>query len=303
MITLLRKEVYKLPKKTKSFFNARDDKVFKAIFADPADTFLLETLLNLIFNTKVKNIKFENSELLKRNVIERAKICDFVAYIDDKLCHIELNSQYQKWLHLRNFNFFTTSIDKQTEVGEMYNIKNYYIHIDLTYNLPNSENLDYVLVYTLETNKHLKYVNNVYFVEFNMDKIKKVWYDVINERERKLYYYLSRLDMSKKELEVEEEDEFVKKLKEKLNKLNQNKEFVSFLSREKDIEFQMNTERSEGIDEGINIGFSQGISQGINIGKNESKTEIAKNMLVAEESIEKIMTFTGLSLKEIEGLK
>ena len=29
--------------------------------------------------------------------------------------------------------------------------------------------------------------------------------------------------MSKKELEVEEEDEFVKKLKEKLNKLNQNK--------------------------------------------------------------------------------
>ena len=39
----------------------------------------------------------------------------------------------------------------------------------------------------------------------------------------------------KEELEVEEEDEFVKKLKEKLKKLNQNKEFVSFLSREQDI--------------------------------------------------------------------
>ena len=101
--------------------------------------------------------------------------------------------------------------------------------------------------------------------------------------------------MKEEELKVEEENEFVKKL----NKLNQNKEFVSFLSREKDIEFQMNTERSEGIDEGINIGFSQGI----NIGKNEGKTEIAKNMLIAEEPIEKIMTFTGLSLKEIEGLK
>ena len=75
----------------------------------------------------------------------------------------------------------------------------------------------------------------------------------------------------------------MKKLKEKLKKLNQNKEFVSFLSREKDIEFQMNTERSEG--------------------KIESKIEIAKNMLFAEEPIEKIMTFTGLTLNEIESLK
>ena len=83
----------------------------------------------------------------------------------------------------------------------------------------------------------------------------------------------------------------MKKLKEKLKKLNQNKEFVSFLSREKDIEYQMNTERSEGIE------------QGINIGKNEGKIEIAKNMLFAEEPIEKIMTFTGLTLNEIESLK
>ena len=59
-------------RKRKDFYNARDDKVFKAIFADPADTFLLETLLNLIFNTKVKNIKFENPELLKRNVMKKS---------------------------------------------------------------------------------------------------------------------------------------------------------------------------------------------------------------------------------------
>ena len=209
--------------------------------------------------------------------------------------HIELNSQYRKWLHLRNFNFFTTSIDKETEVGKQYDVKKYYVHIDYTSDLPNSENLDFVLVYALETKKHLKYIDNVYFVEFNMDKIKKEWYNVIDKRERKLFYYLSKLDMKKKELEVEEEDEFVKKLKEKLKKLNQNKEFVSFLSREEDIEFQMNSERSEGINIGIN--------QGINIGKNEGKIEIAKNMLIAEEPIDKIMTFTGLSLKEIENLR
>ena len=274
-------------KKRKNFFNVRDDKVFKAIFADPADTFLLETLLNLIFNTKVKNIKFENPELLKRSVIERAKICDFVAHVEHKLVHIELNSQSRKWLHFRNFNYFTTSIDKQTEVGEMYDIKKYCIHIDISYNLPNSDNLDCVLVYTLETNKHIKYVDNVYFVEFNMDKIKKEWYNVINERERKLYYYLSKFDMNEKELEIEEEDEFMKKLKEKLKKLNQNKEFVSFLSREKDIEYQMNTERNEGIEQGINIG----------------KNEMVKKMLKEKIDISTIIKISGLTLKEIEGLQ
>ena len=68
--------------KFEKFYNARNDKVFKAIFADLADTFLLEALLNLTFNTEVKDkdIKFDNPKLLKRNVIERAKTCDFVAY-------------------------------------------------------------------------------------------------------------------------------------------------------------------------------------------------------------------------------
>ena len=89
--------------------------------------------------------------------------------------------------------------------------------------------------------------------------------------------------MEEDELEVEEEDEFVKKLKEKLKKLNQNKEFVSFLSREEDIEFQMNSERSEG--------------------KIEGKIEIAKNMLQMKFDINSISKVTGLSLKEIEGLQ
>ncbi len=85
------------------------------------------------------------------------------------------------------------------------------------------------------------------------------------------------------ELEIEEEDEFVKKLKEKLKKLNQNKGFVSFLSREKDIKFQMNTERSEG--------------------RIEGKNEMVKKMLKEKIDISTIIKISGLSLKEIESLQ
>ena len=116
----------------------------------------------------------------------------------------------------------------------------------------------------------------------------------------KLYYYLSKFDMKKEELEIEEEDdEFMKKLKEKLKKLNHNKKFVSFLSREKDIEYKMNTERSVGIDEGIYIGFNKGIT----IGKNESKIEVAKNLLNEKVDFNIICKTTGLTEQEILNLQ
>ena len=153
--------------------------------------------------------------------------------------------------------------------------------------MPNSKNLDCFIVYKIQNHKQLSYVGNVYFVEFNMDKIKTVWYNVINERKRKLYYYLSKLDIKKEELEIEEDDEFVKKLKEKIKKLNQNKEFVSFLSREEDIKFQMNTERSEGFDDGMNQG----------------KIETAKNLLNEKIDFNIICRTTGLTEQEVLNLQ
>ncbi len=71
------------------FFTAKNDKVFKAIFSDPSDTELLETLLSLIFKKKVSNITFSNTELLKRNVVEKAKIVDFIATVDGVKTHID----------------------------------------------------------------------------------------------------------------------------------------------------------------------------------------------------------------------
>ena len=273
------------------FYNARNDKVFKAIFLDPADTFLLETLLNLTFNTEVKDIKFDNPELLKRNVIERAKTCDFVAHINGKLVHIELNSETRDWVHLRNLNFFSTLYSKETEVGRKYDVSCEFYHIDYSYELANSSNLDCVLNYSLQTYNHIKYVNNIFFIEYNMDKITKKCYNTNDEREKQLFYYLSKFDIKEEELEIEKDDDtFVKKLKNKMKKLNQDKEFVSFLSREDDIKFQMNTMKYEGQLEGK----LEGISEGKTSGAKEKSIEIAKKMLAANEPIDKIITYRGL---------
>ena len=96
--------------------------------------------------------------------------------------------------------------------------------------------------------------------------------------------------MKEEELDKEENDAFVKKLKQKIKKLNQDKNFVSFISREDDIKFQMNTVRNEGINEGKIAGAK------------EKSLEIAKNMLEQKINIDLIAKSTGLSIKEIENL-
>ena len=121
-----------------------------------------------------------------------------------------------------------------------------------------------------------------------MDKITKKCYNTNDEREKQLFYYLSKFDIKEEELEVEKDDDtFVKKLKNKIKKLNQDKEFVSFLSREDDIKFQMNTMKYEGQLEGIS----------------KEKMEIAKKLLQQKISLDVIMEATGLSQKEIENLQ
>ena len=281
------------------FYNAKNDKVFKAIFCDPSDTELLEILMSLILNKEVKNIRFANPELLKKNVIERSKTCDFVALVDKAKVHIELNSSSPIWLHFRNLNFFSTSFNKETEVGQQYDLSTKYYHIDISYNLKNSNKLKELLEYYLQTDDQIKYVDNVKILEFNMDKIKKTWYDETDERKKKLFYYLTKFDINQEELEEKEDDAFVKKLKSKIKKLNQDKNFVSFISYEDDLKFQKNTElnlaRKEGIEEGI--------IEGEKAGAKAKSLEIAKKMLNRGDSIEDIIDLTGLSKNEIENLK
>ena len=121
-----------------------------------------------------------------------------------------------------------------------------------------------------------------------MDKITKKCYNTNDEREKQLFHYLSKFDIKEEELEIEKDDDaFVKKLKNKMKKLNQDKEFVSFLSREDDIKFQMNTMKYEGQLEGKIEGIK------------EKSIEIAKNLLQQNISIDVISKATGLSNEEI----
>ena len=75
---------------------------------------------------------------------------------------------------------------------------------------------------------------------------------------------------------------------DEIEKLKLNDEFNAWYNAEKVEEKCRNSAYSEGVDNGIIVG------------KTETKLEIAKLMLSNNESLDKISTYTGLSISELE---
>ena len=61
--------------------------------------------------------------------------------------------------------------------------------------------------------------------------------------------------------------------------------------------------RKEGVDEGIILGMSKGRDEGIILGRKEEAIRTARQLIILGLSTEKIALATGLSLKEVEGLR
>ena len=94
--------------------------------------------------------------------------------------------------------------------------------------------------------------------------------------------------------EVDENDDFVKRIHEKVEEVNRDTEVTEIMT----IEEEMNIRWHYGYDEGEAAGLEKGRSEGVA----QEKREIAKSMIeegIAKEVIEKI---TGLSMEEVEAL-
>ena len=91
----------------------------------------------------------------------------------------------------------------------------------------------------------------------------------------------------------------VKKYMEELVKVNEDADFLNFISVEKDNMMIENSIRDEGIRKGLKEGLEKGLEQGTE----QSKNEIAKNMLKENMDISLISKLTGLSNEQINKLK
>ncbi len=272
------------------FFTAKNDNVFKAIFCNENNTFLLKTLIERCLKIKIEIIEIHAPEKIKENIYAKGQILDVLVKVDNRLINIEVNSGFYDGVHRRNFGYAGSKYSEEVKIGENYLDMNEVIQINFTWGLPQKYSIlgEYLLV---DKKTGIKFVDNFSIFEYNMDKIRELWYSGDKE-----YEFLAILDFNKEELKkIGKGDKYMSEFKKKIESLNDNREYKEFLTAEEDMKKTNNTFKE--------IGRREGLEDGKVLGIEESKVEIAKKLLSKNMDIKEIAEVTGLSIEKIRDLK
>lgn len=268
------------------FFTAKNDNVFKAIFCNENNTFLLKTLIERCLKIKIEIIEIHAPEKIKENIYVKGQILDVLVKVDNRLINIEVNSGFYDGVHRRNFGYAGSKYSEEVKIGENYLDMNEVIQINFTWGLPRKYLIlgEYLLV---DKKTEIKFVDNFSIFEYNMDKIRELWYSGDKE-----YEFLAILDFNKEELKkIGKGDEYMSEFKKKIESLNDNREYKEFLTAEEDMKKTNNTFKEIGRREGFEDG------------KVLEKIEIAKKLFKENIDEQIISKVTGLSMEKIRDLK
>ena len=233
----------------------KNDAMFKAIFCKKENKDILKRLIEEAINKKVEIIGIDVPELIKKNIYVKGKTLDVLVKAEDRLINIEINSSMNNTLRQRNASYIFSKYSEVVNVGESYINMPEVIQINLT----SSESIPMVSKYTLyDVNNRANYIDNLIIYEYNISKIKEVCYNKPSK-----YSLMSMLDCNLEELENIKGDEMMDKIVRETKYLNEDTDFVKFMSEEDEDRYLINSWRIEGLKEGISKGKDEGIALGI----------------------------------------
>ena len=280
----------------KQFYTCRYDAAFKEVFMKEENKDLLICLLEKILDLKIKEIKYLNLERNVLNVHVKRKHFDLFLDTDIGKIQVEINSYYSDYIPVRNTSYICNIYTSYTSRGDKYDPNINIIQINFSYGLKKDKLFSRYYIQDEDGNK---YVSNFLIIELNMDKYMEFWYNK-DEKEINEYIEYIMLDLGEKDLKnVSKGNGVVKKYMEELVKVNEDADFLNFISVEKDNMMIENSIR----DEATKKGLKEGLEKGLERGTEQSKNEIAKNMLKENMDISLISKLTGLSNEQINNLK
>ena len=274
----------------KKFYTCKYDKPFKEIMLNEKNKDILKKLLETILKQEIKYINIKNVELSVKGMDVKRKSVD--AYLEslNKKIEIEVNTSLESYIHPRNMSYISNMYSSHTLRNDSYDEKTDIIQINLNYNQKNKRIYNEYMMRDLYGDV---YVKNLKIIELNMEKYKEMWYHG-SEKEKEENKFLIMLDLNEEELKKIKGDKVVSKYMKEINKLNNDSEFVEYMSAEEDARKIYNSRMYDAREKG----FKQGIEQGIE----QNKIEIAKNLLDNNVDINVISLSTGLSQEEIKNL-
>lgn len=298
--------------------NLRDE-LLKRIFACDYEVTLdfFAMLIANILNVPMNKIK-DNLVLLQPDVGINENIVnsktDYTLQNDRHIFNIEFNNFDTKENMVKNnayvCHLYLKQIPDSNHYGKLMPITQICINSYDLYGL--NEFLYHSKVMEVNANKIRPYTYVDYY-DFNLEYLSKLDYNEVKKGtylEKMLYFFIgedkedldelyegdgimARLELKRDEvtgkfeplfMDYDEEDIMPRELAEKRRKI-----------REQD----RKEARAEGLAEGLAEGRAEGLVEGRTEGLIEGRIEIAKAMLLANETIEKIELYTGLSIEEI----
>ena len=273
---------------TELFVNLTNDILFKHVFSHKQ---LIISLLTAFFHSigMQKNISevevYKDYPMYGKNVLDKVFFGDIVVILDTgEIVSVEMYNQ----LYMKSTSYLSRLFGNQLKKGDTYiNAKKVYSINFITGNYSNE-------------NKEL--VNDYGFVR----KVENP-----NLENEFINMYLVRLDLVSKMVYNKNEDDLIRWLKlmvaknmeemENIGKgddaMEQSVAYVKEFLKENGTTFQDRLIYEK------NVGRDEGLAEGRAEGKKENAIETAKNMLLDKVDINKIVQYTGLSVKQIEALK
>ena len=271
----------------KKFYKLKNDAVFKAVFCKEKNKDLFELLLQEALNKKINIISINTPEIYKNNVYEKGRTLDVLIKSDNLLINVEINTFVSNSLKRRNAGYIFRKYSELTHMGESYNSMPLVIQINLS--SLNSNKLVYKYnLYDKINNK--TYIDNLEIYEFNITKIKETCYNKSSK-----YRLLSLLDCNKEELDLIKGDDIVERIKNEVNYLNDDPDFIKYMSEEDEARLLKNTLKEDA--------YQTGIEEGIEKGSKQQKLITAKELLKNNIPIDIIIKSTGLTENEINSTK
>lgn len=278
----------------KKFYTCKYDKPFKEIMLNEKNKDILKKLLETILKQEIKYINIKNVELSVKGMDVKRKSVDVYLESLNKKIEIEVNTSLESYIHPRNMSYISNIYSSHTLRNDSYDEKTDIIQINLNYNQKNKRIYNEYMMRDLYGDV---YVKNLKIIELNMEKYKEMWYHG-SEKEKEENKFLIMLDLNEEELKKIKGDKVVSKYMKEINKLNNDSEFVEYMSAEEDARKIYNSRMYDAREKGFKQGYDEGIEQGIE----QNKIEIAKNLLDNNVDINVISLATGLSQEEIKNL-
>lgn len=282
----------------KKFYTCKYDKAFKEIMLNEKNKDILKKLLETILKQEIKYINIKNVELSVKGMDVKRKSVDVYLESLNKKIEIEVNTSLESYIHPRNMSYISNIYSSHTLRNDSYDEKTDIIQINLNYNQKNKRIYNEYMMRDLYGDV---YVKNLKIIELNMEKYKEMWYHG-SEKEKEENKFLIMLDLNEEELKKIKGDKVVSKYMKEINKLNNDSEFVEYMSAEEDARKIYNSRMYDAREKGFKQGYDEGIEQGIEKGIEQNKIEIAKNLLNNNVDINVISLSTGLSQEEIKNL-